>query len=153
MASVHSSASSPAPSGSSSGPEAFFKRWKLLVRSQISAFIAGVVDFGTLIACVERFHFFYPIGVALGAFLGAVTNFLINRHWSFEAAHRPVGTQARRYALISTGSLLLNTGGVYFVHEVLGPNYIFSKVFIAIAVALFYNYPLHRNYVYSEVKS
>ena len=125
-------------------------RWKTFFRSQIAASTAGVVDWGTMIGSVELLHFYYPVGVALGAFLGAVTNFYINRHWSFEVGHHPIGKQAYRYAAVSAGSLFLNTFGVYFVTEHFGPNYIFSKLIISAAVAIFYNYPLHRYFVYGE---
>ncbi len=123
---------------------------KTFSKAGVSAIAATVVDFGTLTVWVEVFHGFYPYGVALGAFLGAVTNFLINRYWAFDARHAPIHHQALRYVLVSVGSLALNTGGVYAVTELTGLFYLKSKILVAIAVALFFNYPLQRYFVYSK---
>ena len=122
--------------------------WKSLIRSQIAAFAAAVVDWGVTIGAVELLHFYPVWGVGLGAFSGAVTNFFINRHWSFEVGHHPVGKQAWRYAAVSIVSLFLNTYGVYFLMMHISINYIFSKAIISTIVAIFYNYPLHRYFVY-----
>ena len=95
---------------------------------------------------------FYPIGVAIGAGLGAITNFTLNRHWAFDAAHSPVGKQAVRYAMVSTGSLLLNTFGVWLVTEKLHLFYMFSKLGVALMVGFFWNYPLQKVFVYQRPK-
>ena len=122
---------------------------KTLFRAIVSALISTVVDFGSLSFYVEVLHGFYPVGVALGAFLGAVTNFLINRYWSFEGAHRdPVQGQMWRYLVVSAGSLALNTLGVYAVTEGFGLFYMKSKVVVALAVGLGFNYPLQKYSVY-----
>jgi putative flippase GtrA len=119
-------------------------------KATVAAIGATVVDFGTLTIWVEVLHQFYPIGVALGAAFGAVTNFLLNRHWAFDAARVPVGIQALKYAVVSAGSLLLNTGGVYLVTEKLHLFYLFSKIGVALVVALLFNYPLQRFFVYRK---
>lgn len=124
--------------------------WKTFSRSQLAALAATVVDFGTLTAWVELLHQFYAYGVAIGASMGAVTNFTINRYWSFEAHTKPLGRQAFRYALVSAGSLLLNTGGVYLVTEYLGFYYLYSKLAIAFLIGILYNYPMHRYFVYEH---
>jgi putative flippase GtrA len=117
-------------------------------KSQVSSLTASAVDYGTLFLCTEVFHVWYVIAVAAGAFLGAVFNFFINRHWSFQAAHRAFGPQAGRYALVSTGSLLLNTCGVYLVTEYAKVHYAISVVIVSLLVGFLFNYPLHRYYVY-----
>ena len=117
-------------------------------RSQISAFIATIVDVSTLLVCVEVLRFWYVPSTAMGAALGAVTNFALNRYWSFEAADGRWETQAWKYALVSTGSLLLNTAGVYAVTEGFHFDYRVSKIIVALAVGFFYNFPLHRNIVF-----
>ena len=121
---------------------------KTFSRAQISAFAATIADFGTLTLFVEVLHGFYPYGVALGAFMGAITNFIINRHWAFEAHEKPLPGQILRYAMVSSGSLLLNTFGVYLVTERFGLYYLASKVIIAFSVGIFFNYPLQRHFVY-----
>ena len=124
--------------------------WKTFSRAQIAALAATVVDFGTLTVWVEFGHQFYAYGVAIGAFMGAVTNFCINRYWSFEAKQYPISGQALRYSLVSTGSLLLNTFGVYLLTERFGLHYMISKLTIALLIGIFYNYPMHRYFVYES---
>ncbi len=117
-------------------------------RSQVSGAVATAVDYGLLFGTVEFFHLWYVTATALGAAAGAITNFLINRYWSFEASHAPWHGQALRYTLVSAGSLLLNTGGVWLVTEKLHLHYAISVGVVSFIVALAFNYPLHRHYVF-----
>lgn len=124
--------------------------WQSFGRAQVSSIAATIVDFGTLFASVEILHVWYVLGVALGASLGAVTNFLLGRHWSFKATQDEVAGQAARYALVSGGSLLLNTVGVYAITEGFGLKYGFSKVLTSLLVGVFFNFPLQRRYVFKS---
>ena len=117
-------------------------------RSQVAALAASVVDFGGLFLFTEIFHFWYVLSAAIGACLGAFTNFMLGRHWSFEVGHEPVQGQAFRYALVSAGSLALNVSGVWAVTELCHLPYGVSKLISAFLVGLVYNYPLHRFFVF-----
>jgi putative flippase GtrA len=123
---------------------------RTFTKSQVSGFVATLVDYSTLFALTEIFHTWYVFSTALGAFFGAIANFLLNRNWTFEVTHGHWGHQAKRYALVSGGSLLLNSGGVLFVTEVLHTHYAVSVAIVGILVAILYNYPLQRFYVYSS---
>ena len=57
-------------------------------RSQIASGVATAVDFGLVFLPDRDLHVWYVISVAVGAASGAITNFLLNRYWSFEATHR-----------------------------------------------------------------
>ena len=122
--------------------------WRSFGRSQIAALAATAVDFGTLFFLTEKLGVFYVISTGLGAFGGAITNFLANRFWSFEATHVSWGPQAIRYALVSAGSLGLNMLGVYGFTDGIGLKYGYSKVITAILVGVLFNFPLHRRYVF-----
>ena len=112
-------------------------RAKLFWKAQASAVIAGIVDFGSLALMVEVFHVYYAAAVAIAAGSGAIANFVINRYWAFEAHDHPVVGQARKYILVSSGSLLLNTILVYVSTEWIGIQYLISKLFVAALVAVF----------------
>ena len=119
-------------------------------KSQLTALAATVVDFSTLTFSVEKLHFYVPRAVALGAFLGAITNFFLNRHWTFDGASKgKVQEQGLRYFLVSAGSLGLNTIFVWLLTEKFGVYYLYSKIVTALAVGFFYNYPMHRFFVYT----
>ena len=120
-------------------------------KATLASLAATVVDFGTLTVWVELLHGFYPVGVAIGAALGAASNFTINRIWSFnDAIPSKLGYQAFRYAAVSLGSLLLNTWGVWLVTEKLHIHYMISKLAVALLVGFLFNYPLHRYFVYPK---
>jgi putative flippase GtrA len=134
----------------SSAALTLWTRWKYFLRAQVAAFAATIADFSTMICTVHFLHLHYTIGVAFGAIMGAITNFTINRHWSFEVGHLPLGDQAWKYFLVTAGSLGLNVLGVYLVTEHLHIQYFYSKAVVALLLGFFYNYPLHRFFVYRE---
>ena len=107
-----------------------------------------MVDFGTLTLLVELGHVYYVAATALGAVLGACTNFWLNRTWAFEAKHVPTHRQAVRYAVVSAGSLALNVALVYALTEGFKTPYWVSKALGALMVGFFYNFPLHRYFVF-----
>ncbi|NDG84411.1 MAG: GtrA family protein [Proteobacteria bacterium] len=123
---------------------------KRFSKAQVSALAATAVDFGSLVLLAEKAGVPYPYGVASGAFAGAITNFFMNRHWSFEAHEAPIHGQAFRYFLVSGGSLLLNTFGVMLWTETFHLHYLGSKIVTAILVGILFNYPLHRDFVYRK---
>lgn len=124
--------------------------WRSFSLSQLASVAATAADFGLLFLLTEVFHVWYVPAVALGAAAGAVTNFFMNRHWSFGAAHINLGRQAWRYAVVSVGSLALNTGGTYLVTESAGLHYGISVVVVSIAVGFVFNFPLQKYFVFAS---
>lgn len=122
---------------------------KIFIKAQLSSLVATAVDFLTMIFFVEIFKIHYTFGVVFGAMAGALTNFLINRYWSFKVADKPVKEQSFKYFLVWTGSVLLNVSGVYLLTQFLKINYIFSKITVSIIVGLGFNYLLQKKYVFS----
>jgi putative flippase GtrA len=122
--------------------------WTSFSRSQIASALATAADYAVLFGLTEYFHVWYVISVALGALAGGITNFLINRHWSFQAHDGHVHRQALRYTVVSGLSLLLNTLGVWGMTEYFKIHYSISVVIISLGVGFFFNFPLHRSYVF-----
>jgi putative flippase GtrA len=121
-----------------------------LRRSQIASLTATVVDFVCLIFLVEMAHVWYVVATAIAAFLGALVNFMLGRHWSFTANHQAFRGQAFRYAVVSALSLVLNSLGVYLLTEYLDLHYAMSKLITAVLVGLLFNFPLHRGFVFGR---
>lgn len=109
-----------------------------------------MADYSVLFTLTEIFHVWYVISTACGALSGAITNFILNRHWTFHATDGNLSGQAIRYTLVATGSLLLNTSGVYLLTEGTRIHYAFSVIFVGLTVATVYNYPLQRFFVYRK---
>jgi putative flippase GtrA len=121
---------------------------KTFIKAQTTAIIATSVDFLVYVALVELFGIWYVVSAALSAASGALFGFLLGRHWCFNAADGHLSTQGIRYIVVSGVSLCLNTSGVYLFTDIFGLHYILSKMVIAVLVAVFFNFPLQRYYVF-----
>jgi putative flippase GtrA len=121
-----------------------------LKRSQIASLTATVIDFSCLIFLVEIGHVWYVGATAAGAFLGAIVNFLLGRHWTFTADDDAVRGQAIRYAAVSAVSLILNSLGVYLLTDYLDIHYTVSRAITAFLVGILFNFPLHRLFVFGR---
>jgi len=118
-------------------------------RSQLAAFAGSLVDFLAVIFFTEVANIWYVYSTALGALIGAIVNFLLGRYWVFLATESKMRYQAMRYAIVSLGSLLLNTLGVYLFTDYGGLNYIYSKLIAGLLVGVFYNFVLQKKFVYT----
>lgn len=112
-----------------------------------------MVDFGGLFVLYRWVGVYYVTATAIAAFLGAITNFSLNRIWAFQDRTRTVGSQGLRYAVVSAASLGLNTLFVYVFTEYAHLPVLVSKLITALAVGWFWNYPLHRYFVFSGAKA
>ncbi len=124
--------------------------WGSLTRAQVASVIATLLDNLVYFLANELLGLWYVAATALGAFCGAVCHFILSRTWVFRSKHRPWHDQAWRYVLVSSGSLLLNTAGVTFFTEVVGLHNHISKVVTGLLVGLFYNFLLHRYFVFKR---
>ena len=118
------------------------------IKAQGASMAATATDYGLIFVLTEVFQVWYVASTAIGAFAGAVVNFLLNRHWTFQTQSERLQGQAIRYTLVSAGSLALNAGGVYCLTEFFHIHYGIPVVLVSVLVGFFFNYPLHRNYVY-----
>jgi putative flippase GtrA len=123
-----------------------------LKRAQLASLTATLVDFGTVIFLVEIARFWYVAATATGALVGAAVNFILGRHWSFMAGRDPIRGQIIRYALVSVASLALNSFGVYLLTDGLNVHYAISRVIAAFVVAIMFNFPLQRRFVFAMQK-
>lgn len=121
---------------------------KEFLSAQVAAFIGTAVDFGMVVFLTEIFGIWYVVSNAVGAMCGAVTNFFLGRNWVFSATQNKISHQAFRYFLVATGSMILNTLGVYILTEFTSLNYIFSKVIVAVFIAFTFNFLLQKYFVF-----
>jgi putative flippase GtrA len=121
-----------------------------LSRNTLTSIFTTALDVGVLIGLVELCHVHYVIATWTGTIVGALSNFFINRHWSFEAHRHSLRWQLARFVPVQAGSSLWQTSGVWFLTGVLGLQYIGSKVTVAVLVYLFWNYPMNRMFVFRD---
>lgn len=121
-------------------------------KSQVAAGVATISDFLILAALVEVFGIYYVAAVALASTCGGVINFILNRKWTFQSSSK-MGGEALRYFFVCGGSLFLNTSLVWLFTELFVFNYMVSKCIVVVAIGLFWNYPMHRYWVFSQKHS
>ena len=117
-------------------------------KAQIASFVASIVDYLITIICVELFGFWYVAGSSTGTIIGGITNFYLGRHWVFRGGERERRIQLFRYFIVWLGYLMLATFGVYLLTHVGGFNYIISKITVTLFLAVAYNYPLQKRFVF-----
>lgn len=122
----------------------------VLLRHQAGSVIATIVDFSVMIALVSLAGAAPALGTAVGAASGGTVNFLLGRKWIFRATHHHPAPQAGRYAMVSFGSLVLNTCGVHVLASVLHYPYVYARFAISFAVSILWNFPLQRHFVFGR---
>ncbi len=119
-----------------------------LGRSILTSIFTTALDFGTLMALVELAHVQYVLATFLGTVVGFLANFLINRHWSFEAHEGAMHWQFVRVLPVQAGSTGLQTLGVWLFTQFIGFQYWTSKMIVSALVYLGWNYPMNRFWVF-----
>jgi putative flippase GtrA len=118
-------------------------------RNTLTSVFTTALDFGALTGLVELFGVNYVVATFVGTVIGATSNFLINRAWSFAAtSHAPIHHQALRMLPVQVGSSGLQTLGVWLFTRFAGLPYMASKLVVSVLVYLGWNYPLNRYFVF-----
>jgi len=124
-----------------------FWQW---VRHHTIAVISTIVDYSVMLGTVEIAHLSPVAATPIAAFAGAVTNFTLNRRFTYRATHVGLQHQLWRYALVSGCSLGLNTLGEYLFLKVPHLHYFLARVIVSTIVSNVWNYPMLRFFVFSD---
>lgn len=116
----------------------------------MASLLASGADFLLTVLLVQFAGCQVVLAAAVGTIVGGLINFLVNRHWVFRQGDERVARQMGKYALVWMGNLALNTGGVHVLANVAGFHYVLSKVLTSLIVAFLYNYPMQKNFVFSN---
>jgi putative flippase GtrA len=118
------------------------------LKAQVSSLIASLLDFVLTVLLVESLGVWYGLASVLGNIGGAITNFMIGRFWTFEAADKSPKQQAWKYALVWLGYVILNFGLLVLVKDFLRVDYRIAKIAVAILLSVTYNYLLQKSFVF-----
>jgi phosphatidylglycerophosphate synthase/putative flippase GtrA len=118
-----------------------------VTRNALAASFATVLDFIAVFVMVRLLLVAPPVATLLGCAVGAAFNFLTNRIWTFGSDGHPA-LQVGRYALVSFGSAVLNSGLVALVLLLDGVPALVAWLVVRALVFVTWNYPLHRDYVF-----
>jgi len=117
-------------------------------RSTLTSIFTTALDFVTLTVMVELLGFGYVASTWVGTVVGSLSNFAINKHWSFDAGRSPVAPQMGRFLVVQAGASALHTLGVWLFTRFFGLPYLGSKTIVAVLVFVAWNYPLNRVFVF-----
>ena len=120
----------------------------VFARSQVAAFVGGLVDYGTMVLLTEVFGVYYVWSIVAGGVIGAVVNYIANRYWAFDARSEPKKTQIPKYITVALGSIILKSGGTYLFTEMLHVDYKISRLIIDAFVAFGFNFTLQKYWVF-----
>ena len=135
------------------------------LKAQLSAQLASLVDFVVTVLLVKCFALFYLYATLIGSVVGGMVNCAINYRWVFSDSHCKSHFIVMKYTFVWIVSIALNTWGTYFLTEWLtrmpwlnrllssyiDDLFIFSKIVVAVLVALLWNYQMQRLFVYRNL--
>lgn len=120
---------------------------KTFARTQLAAFIASLLDYWVTISGVEWFAMQPVWASCIGTMSGGLLNFYLSRNWVF-SKDGSARSQLLKYTMVWLGYLFAITWGVYILSEFTIINYIWAKILVSLTLALGYNYPLQKNFVF-----
>lgn len=107
-----------------------------------------VIDFSVTWLLKDELHLNKFLANAAGFTMAVISNYIINRLWTFsERARTKVSRQFASFLMVSLVGLLLNSGFVYLFNEQLGQNFYLSKA-IAIILVFFWNFSANYFFVF-----
>ncbi|MEO5651108.1 MAG: GtrA family protein [Ginsengibacter sp.] len=119
------------------------------LKANMASLIASFCDYVITIIAVQAFSMNVVLASLAGNVFGGIINFMLGRHWVFSARSANGFSQAKKYFLVWIGNLLLNASGMYLFTKI-GLYYIVTKIVTSLAVAVGYNYPLQKWYVFKN---
>lgn len=124
---------------------------KIFFKANIASLTASLCDY-LLTIIFKEFLFINAVGSSImGITFGGMINFLIGRNWVFQSTGSASFFEAKKYFFVWIGNLVLNGSGVYILTELVGIHYIIAKLATSLAVALVYNYPIQKYYVFKSI--
>lgn len=136
------------------------------MRAQFASQISSATDFLVTIVLAKLFDIYYVLATSMGSVAGGILNCTINYYWTFRSKECKKKYVLIKYTLVWIGSICLNTWGVYWLTESIqrvpwvqetlahffDNIFIVSKVIVSLLVGWFWNYNLHRTFVYKDCK-
>ena len=117
-------------------------------KAQIASLIASIIDYWCTVISVEIIGIWYVWASAIGTVIGGITNFSLGRNWVFRSRDKRRQSQMIKYIIVWTGDLILTTSGVFLLTHYTRLNYVISKVMVSLVMAISYNYPLQKKFVF-----
>jgi putative flippase GtrA len=118
-------------------------------RAAVSSLVATLVDGAVYQLLLFALPSHYGLVALCGAVAGGVTNFTINRSWTFHASHEHGQLQAVRYAFTSLGTFLSLRAMLWLLVDLAGVSARIAWLPAKLLAFLFVSYPAQRAWVFA----
>lgn len=122
--------------------------WKFL-KFGVVGFSGVFVDFGITWICREKLRFNQYIANSTGFLCAVLSNYTLNRIWTFQSHDPSVVTQFSKFMLASIVGLGINNGIIYLLNERFKVNFYLAKL-VATAVVTVWNF--WANYTFTFIQ-
>jgi putative flippase GtrA len=112
----------------------------------VVGFSGVLVDFGFTYVCKELLKFQKYVSNSIGFCAAVISNYFLNRLWTFKSQDPKLLSQFGNFALIAAVGLILNNLIIYVLNDKLKFNFYLSKA-MAIGIVMIWNF--FANYFYT----
>jgi putative flippase GtrA len=119
-----------------------------LVRAGVSSIAATIVDGLVYQGLLSLWPGRYGAAAAVAAVAGAITNFVLNRRWTFADTEGSALGQATRYMVVSLSTFLCLRGLLWLLIEPMRVDMRMAWLPAKIVAFLLVSYPLQRWWVF-----
>jgi len=123
----------------------------VFLKAQLSSLISTAIDFLVTIILVELLKANYMVAATNGAIAGAITNFTINKFWTFKREGEEFKREGLKYILVWLCSIVLNVAGSNLLIKKAMMYYVVAKIIVAVVVGITFNFILQKYYVFNNV--
>ncbi len=124
---------------------------KTFMKANAASLIASFCDYLFTIILKEFFKVEDIAAGISGTTAGGIINFFICRYWVFNTDNKAgIYHQSKRYFITWSGNLILNYLGLTLLVKYVGIDMYIAKIATSLTVAVAYNYPLQKKYVFKN---
>ncbi|MFB0908204.1 MAG: putative flippase GtrA [Spirosomataceae bacterium] len=119
-----------------------------LIKFGVVGFSGLIVDFGITYLFKEKLRVNKYVANGLGFSVAVVSNFFLNKWWTFEDAGQDYLSQFLTFTTVAIVGLVINQGILYLLHEKVKLNFYFAKL-VAIGAVTLWNFGFSNYVVFS----
>jgi putative flippase GtrA len=106
------------------------------------------IDFGITFLLKEKLSFNKYFANSIGFSLAVISNYFLNKYWTFQDLNPEIFTQAGKFVLIAVIGLIINNQIIYLFNHEKRWNFYLTKVF-AIGIVVVWNFSANCFYTFS----
>lgn len=123
-------------------------RWSTILGSLVAGGVGTAFQYLILILLVESFNVNAVLASAIGAFVGAIVNFILNHRFTF-GGRRSWRSTSQRYVIATLLILLFNIAAMSLLVEIMRTDYRIAQI-TSTVLAFFVSYLLNDFWVFKN---